>query len=52
MLHLEDDVTKDYLKGKDVELMLDDRYIEGRKKINEKEKQMYGICLYILRSHK
>jgi hypothetical protein len=53
VFHLDDDVTKDYLKGKDRGLMLEDRYErEEEKKRNEKENQMYGICLYFPRSNK
>jgi len=51
VFHLDDDATKDYLKGKDRGLLLADRY-EREKKRNEKENQMYGIYLYFPRSKK
>lgn len=58
VFHLDDDVTKDYLKGKDRGLMLEDRYEREKKEVeeveekNERENQMYGICLYFLRPNK
>ncbi len=52
VFHLDDDVTKDYLKGKDRGLMLEDRYEREEKKRNEKENPMYGICLCFPRSNK
>ncbi len=33
VFHLDDDITKDYLKGKDEGLVLEDRYERRRRKI-------------------
>jgi hypothetical protein len=44
--HLDDDVTKDYSKGKDWRLMLEDRYERRRKKKEERMRRKLNVwCL-------